>query len=87
MGGCGRASCYSLRCADRTMARIATTMRPTTQIASMITAAGSIGPETAVVERIKVTLQRPKATMIVTAKAMANLARVPSPNFFATAET
>ena len=58
------------------MARIATTMRPTAQIASMMTAAGSIGPETALVERIKVTLQRPKATTIVTANAMANLARL-----------
>src|ERR1700743_1780631 len=58
------------------MARIATTMRPTTQIASMITAAGSIGPEIALVERINVTLHRPKVIAIVTAKAMASFARL-----------
>src|ERR1700744_5018322 len=58
------------------MARIATTMRPTTQIASMTPAAGSMGPETAFVERIKVALQRPKVIAIVTANAMANFARV-----------
>jgi hypothetical protein len=51
-------------------------MRPTTQIPSMMTAAGSMGPETAFVERIKAALQRPKVIAIVTAKAMASFARL-----------
>ena len=42
----------------------------------MTAAAGSIGPETAFVECIKAALQRPKVIAIVTAKAMANFARV-----------
>ena len=58
------------------MAIIATTMRLTTQIASMMIAAGKTGPDIALFERINVTLQRPKVTTIVTAKMMAVFARL-----------
>ena len=58
------------------MAMMATTMRPTTQSASMMRAAGNTGPFIALFELIKVMLQRPKVTTIVTAKVMASFARV-----------
>lgn len=51
-------------------------MRPMTQSASMMIAAGKMGPEIALLELTKVMLHRPKVTTMVMAKAMASFERL-----------